>query len=60
MLPGLAVGVVAAGVALLPDGIGALISFAVVMLVAFVRWAWGGYDRWFVAFAVATCFIRIP
>lgn len=57
LLPGLAFGVVAAGVGLLPDGIGALIAFAAVLLVAFVWWVWGGYDRWFVAFAVATCLL---
>jgi hypothetical protein len=57
LLPGLAVGVVAAGVAVCLEPLGLLIAFAAVLLVAVAWWAWGGYDRWFVAFAIATCLL---
>jgi len=58
LLPGFTVGDAAAVVRLLSEGIGARVPFVVVALVAFVRWASGGYDRWFVAIAVASYFIR--
>ena len=55
LLPGLVVGVIAAGVGVCPEPLGVLVAFVVVLLAAFAWWAWGGYDRWFVGFAVATC-----
>ena len=57
LLPGLAVGVVAAGVAVCLEPLGLLIAFAAVLLVAVFWWAWGGFDRWFAAFAIATCLL---
>ncbi len=57
LLPGLAIGASAAGVAVWPETLEALIAFAAVLLVAFAWWTWGGYDRWFVGFAVATCLL---
>lgn len=57
LLPGFAIGTVAAGIAIRPESLLALVALAAVLLAAFAWWAWGGYDRWFVGFAVATCLL---
>ena len=55
IVPGLLLGAGAAGVAVLSTPLAAAVALGVFVLIAFVWWVWGGYDRWFLAFAVATC-----
>ena len=51
----LLLGAAAAAVAVLSTPPGPAIALGVLAFIAFAWWTWGGYDRWFVAFAVATC-----
>lgn len=51
----LLLGTAAAAVAVFSTPLGAAIAVGVLGLIAFAWWVWGGYDRWFIAFAAATC-----